>query len=286
MSREPNRNRRPEQPVSFSRLSQRPSFNWLWWWMLPRKRLSCSLHAKNVIFLRQIWRVVQIVPADSLSSICCSMVKLRIRFCDSSTINVAQLRQTMDQFLSRISTLFVQRKAAHIHCFTQHVAGFHLFLKIKFSQNWVSSVSLWSFHTATGKIFKARLWNVNWLLNLVNGYQGYHLASEGDANQNWEPVSLCGWAWRCYAPVAVTMLWQNECLGHHHQGGPTCWISKFRSFVSLQCPSAQAQAGNCGDQERSCKGVQDFWRRTRLAPVVSQFQWCWVHGVQTKSLGF
>ena len=49
--------------------------------------------------------------------------KLRIRFCDSSTIDVAQLRQTMDQFLSRINVLFVQRKAAQIHCFTRHATG-------------------------------------------------------------------------------------------------------------------------------------------------------------------
>lgn len=46
---------------------------------------------------------------------------LRIRFCDRNTVDVAQLRQTMDTFLSWIGALFLQRKAAHIHCYTQHV---------------------------------------------------------------------------------------------------------------------------------------------------------------------
>ena len=58
------------------------------------------------------------MAAESVASIAIS----RIRFCDKNTVDVAQLRSEMDGFLNRISALFLQRKAGHIHSYTRHVS--------------------------------------------------------------------------------------------------------------------------------------------------------------------
>lgn len=47
----------------------------------------------------------------------------RIRFCDKSTVDVAQLRSAMDDFMARITGLFLQQKASQIHSYTRHVSG-------------------------------------------------------------------------------------------------------------------------------------------------------------------
>ena len=48
--------------------------------------------------------------------------KLRIRFNDRNTVDVAQLRAAMENFLARVTALFVNRKACQIHCYT-HAAS-------------------------------------------------------------------------------------------------------------------------------------------------------------------
>ena len=52
-------------------------------------------------------------------------LQLRIRFCDASTVDVAQLREALAKFMSRISGLFVQRKAHSIQGYTQFAPGLH-----------------------------------------------------------------------------------------------------------------------------------------------------------------
>ena len=56
--------------------------------------------------------------------------KLRIRFNDRNTVDVAQLRAAMENFLARVTALFVNRKACHIHCYT-HAASW-LFKRKRF----------------------------------------------------------------------------------------------------------------------------------------------------------
>lgn len=46
---------------------------------------------------------------------------LRIRFCDASTVDVAQLRAALDGFISRITSLFVNRKADSVQGYTNFV---------------------------------------------------------------------------------------------------------------------------------------------------------------------
>ena len=47
----------------------------------------------------------------------------RIRLCDKNTIDVAQLRLALDDFMKKVSALFLQRKAGVIQSYTRHATS-------------------------------------------------------------------------------------------------------------------------------------------------------------------
>ena len=120
LNAEPIQRSRPGWPHSWRMSTQSPSFNWPCYATQRRKSWNCPLSAKYVIW---VWCsdwlfCLTMIPAKQLHPFDIS----RIRFCDKNTVDVAQLRSEMDGFLNRISALFLQRKAGHVHSYTRHVS--------------------------------------------------------------------------------------------------------------------------------------------------------------------